>query len=380
MISQKRLLHVLGSLYECARECSTEAWHDTYTQMADMFSSGPGSLSLVSMDSGKVDLITTTYSDECLGVFDTRFRDINPFYKKIIQTPVCKTFWRVRDCPDSEFINTEFYQDLLRKENVYDIRYYKLCHHLGIAGGVSFSRPKSTPRFSKDEIEAMEFLVPHLQRAFQIYFALSDVRAYSKQMMEIVSKSPRGILLLNRSAKVIFCNEAAENIIIAKDGLQMDRNRCLLASSSRETKQLTMVLNSVFDTDPEDESYQGGYLRVSRPSGLRPFQVHISPLSHQNFGGYSPEKLALLFVFDPEQRFGTVEELLRRMHGLTAAEARLAAMLAKGISLKEAEAILNVKPSTVRTHLKHIFSKTDCKRQGELITLIFNGLAGLKNI
>jgi DNA-binding CsgD family transcriptional regulator len=139
-----------------------------------------------------------------------------------------------------------------------------------------------------------------------------------------------------------------------------------------------MILSSVFDG--ESTASHGGFLHVSRPSGQRPFQVHISPLSQKTFGGYSPEKLALLFVFDPEQRFGTVEELLRRMYGLTPAEAKLAGMLAKGMSQKEAAEVLNVKPSTIHTHMKHIFSKTDCKRQGELITVIFNGLAALKNL
>lgn len=380
LISQKRILHVLGSLYESARECSNEAWSDTFTQMADMFSSGPGSLSLISAEDDSVDSIATTYSRECLGLLDTRFRDINPIYKKVVQTPVGKTFWRVRDCPDQEFINTEFYQDLLRKENVYDIRYFKLCDHSGLAGGVSFSRPRSKPTFSSDELEAMEFLVPHLQRALQIHLTLSDFRAQGELMNEVMSKSPRGILLLNRSAKVVFCNEAAEKIIAAKDGLEIDRNRCLVARRSQDTQQLKMVLNGVFDPDPDRAACHGGFLQVSRPTGSRPFQIHVSPLSHQNFGGYSPEKLALLFVFDPEQRFGTVEELLRRMYGLTPAEARLAGILAKGISLKEAEALLNVKSSTIHTHMKHIFSKTECKRQGELITVIFNGLAGLKNI
>ncbi len=32
-----------------------------------------------------------------------------------------------------------------------------------------------------------------------------------------------------------------------------------------------------------------------------------------------------------------------------------------------------IKPNTARTHLKHIFSKTETNRQSELVTLILNG-------
>lgn len=379
MISQTRILNVVGSLYESAREGSCEAWRDTYSQIARLFSSGPGSLSLLSAADGHVDFIATTYSQECVKAFDTIYRHINPLRKKISQMPVGETLWRLRDCPDPEFINTEFYQDFLQKEDVYDIRYFKISHRSGMDAMISFTRPKTIP-FKNDDLAAMSFIFPHLQRALQIFLTVADVKAYDLYLKEIVSKSPRGVILLNRSGKAVYCNDAAENVIASNDGLEFDRNKCLQARQSQDMQKLRTVLQSVFDPEPGHAVCNGGFLQVSRPSGLRPFQLHISPLPKQNFAGYSPENIALVFVFDPEQRFETVEDLLRRMYGLTHTEAQLTGMLAKGLSLKEAGELLHVKPSTIHTHMKHIFAKTDCKRQGELITLVFNGLAGLKNL
>ncbi len=377
MIPQQRILTILESVYDGAKEGTSDAWQRAYFQLSDLFSSGPGGLSLYSSGNDAFTRITTTFGEDCLRAFDTHYQHISPIQKQVMETPAGKTFWRVRDCGDKDFVKTEYYQDFARKEGVYDIANVKLCRRQDLDAMISFTRPKTNP-FTEDDLTALDLLVPHLQSAFQIYLTLSDVKANNFYFKEVVGKSPRGVMFLNREAKVVYCNEAAEKMLIERDGLELDRNRCLVARHTHDARELRKTLSRVFETNTMSSS--GGYLKISRPSGKRSLQVHISPLPEQNFAGYSPEKVALAFIFDPEQRFETVETLLQQMYGLTPAEARLAGLLAKGISLNEAAEMLNVRSSTIRTHMKHIFSKTDTKRQGELVTLIFNGLAALKNI
>ena len=56
--------------------------------------------------------------------------------------------------------------------------------------------------------------------------------------------------------------------------------------------------------------------------------------------------------------------------GLTAAEGKLAALLARGASVSDAAVQLGVSAHTARTQLKHIFAKTGTRRQSELIRLL----------
>lgn len=61
---------------------------------------------------------------------------------------------------------------------------------------------------------------------------------------------------------------------------------------------------------------------------------------------------------------------LKQMFNLTPAEARLAAALASGLSLRDSAAKCSIRFGTARSYLLHIFAKTGTSRQGELVGLL----------
>jgi len=73
----------------------------------------------------------------------------------------------------------------------------------------------------------------------------------------------------------------------------------------------------------------------------------------------------------------TVEEILMNIYKLTPAESRVVTELLEYPQLKNAAKDLNISLSTARTHLKHIYRKTNTNRQSVLLHRIINGPAGL---
>ena len=51
--------------------------------------------------------------------------------------------------------------------------------------------------------------------------------------------------------------------------------------------------------------------------------------------------------------------------------------LINGKSVDEASERLHITPNTARSHLKKIFSKTQTKKQGEIVRLVTSALAAL---
>jgi DNA-binding CsgD family transcriptional regulator len=81
---------------------------------------------------------------------------------------------------------------------------------------------------------------------------------------------------------------------------------------------------------------------------------------------------ALLLLSDPERSAPVPEERLIQLHGLTPAEARLLAALARGDSLQDYADMAGISINTVKVHLRRVLDKTDCRRQSDLVRLVLS--------
>jgi DNA-binding CsgD family transcriptional regulator len=66
---------------------------------------------------------------------------------------------------------------------------------------------------------------------------------------------------------------------------------------------------------------------------------------------------------------GGVADAAAALFGLTPAEARVFGLVAGGATPAEAAAALGVAPSTLKTHLLHVFDKVGVHRQSDLVQL-----------
>ncbi len=62
--------------------------------------------------------------------------------------------------------------------------------------------------------------------------------------------------------------------------------------------------------------------------------------------------------------------MLRRLYRLTATETEVALRISRGKSLVQIADDVSMSYQTIRTHLHHVFDKTDSHRQGELVRLL----------
>jgi DNA-binding CsgD family transcriptional regulator len=82
-----------------------------------------------------------------------------------------------------------------------------------------------------------------------------------------------------------------------------------------------------------------------------------------------------VFISDPEANRLVPAGRLEAAFDLTAAEARLAALLAAGDDLRSAAAKLRITYGTARARLAQIFQKTETRRQAELVRLLLATVA-----
>ena len=82
--------------------------------------------------------------------------------------------------------------------------------------------------------------------------------------------------------------------------------------------------------------------------------------------------MAAIFIQDPIEMPPLAAEAFGELFRLTGSERRVLLAMASGLCVKEAAGSLGISESTVKTHLKHIFSKTGTSKQTELNRLFMS--------
>ena len=71
----------------------------------------------------------------------------------------------------------------------------------------------------------------------------------------------------------------------------------------------------------------------------------------------------LVLIVDPASQSGSAAAILRKTFGLTAAEARVAMLVGKGLSGPQAAIALGISADTVETYLARVSTRWACARR-----------------
>jgi len=183
-----------------------------------------------------------------------------------------------------------------------------------------------------------------------------------------------GLIVTSASGQLLLANRTAEQILRMRDGIELGPTG-LVRTSLKCTPGLNALMETVIKAGGDSRD---SVLPVRRPSGRRPLTAIVRAVESASL---QPDPLApatLLFILDPETSVETVEAELRQLYGLTTMEACLANLLMEGKALDECCSILNIRRTTARTHLQHLFEKVGVQRQSELVSLLLKsiGLVG----
>jgi DNA-binding CsgD family transcriptional regulator len=225
---------------------------------------------------------------------------------------------------------------------------------------------RAEPFDTAERVKLMSALVPHLQQALRTQSHLEDFAQGASDIAGAVDSVRHGIVVVGAGSVVMHLNSAAERILKCGDGLCIRSGsvEATSASASAELRRSIVAALLEHESSPRD----GNSFLCRRPSGKRPYLIHVLPFSPttENMSGAR----ALVVLVDPEQQREPSTQLLRRVYGLTNAEADVALRVLRGDGLKPICEELSLSMATVKTHLQHVFDKTDTHRQAELVRLL----------
>jgi DNA-binding CsgD family transcriptional regulator len=281
---------------------------------------------------------------------------------------------------DDDLAKTEFYGDFLRPQKFFHVVGGCIFREQTTSVDIAALRSKGQGAFGASEERLLRALMPHLQRAVQIHRRLAVAEVTSRSLAESIDRLPYGVILLDERGQLLLANGVARGLLAARDGLTEWRGT-LAASKRSESSALRRLVADALDGTAGTTGRRlgsGGALTISRPSGARPLSLLVAPFRQEEadpFGGRRPA--AVVFVSDPDTRIDAPADLLASLHGLSAAEARVAAEVLEGGSLSDIAGRLGITRNTANTHLKRVFEKTGTRRQSDLVRLLALGAATL---
>ncbi|MCB1845667.1 MAG: helix-turn-helix transcriptional regulator, partial [Halioglobus sp.] len=142
-------------------------------------------------------------------------------------------------------------------------------------------------------------------------------------------------------------------------------------------RELQEALTAIIRAQQQGQTSIVRALRVPRAGGRADLGLVIRPATGAQAGESQVIPAAAIFVSDPELQVETSQQILGELFELTPAEARLATLLARGLSLAEVSKAQAISQHTARAQLKSIFAKTGVSRQAELVRLVLKSAAAL---
>lgn len=281
-------------------------------------------------------------------------------------------------CGEKESIEHDFYVRWVKPSGFRDMIGVLVLKSGRRLAWFSVARTEIQTRYGQSDLEFMDWLSPHICRAFTMA-DIFDMQAIRLERLEqTVDALSTGVFLADHHG-ITYMNSSARDLVKRGGTLQIKNNRLTSARARVADKLSTAISASLGGNAPGKigshmvaipHGEGGGVLASVLPLG---WQTAHNPL-------VGLPGSAAIFVQDAATAPHFAGKAFAKLYGLTPAELRVSLEVAKGNGLHDLTLALGITANTVKTHLKHVFAKTGVTRQGDLARLIMMSTPPIRSV
>ena len=173
--------------------------------------------------------------------------------------------------------------------------------------------------------------------------AVDNAGALAASAVELLDNDRVGVIHLGRRGRVTAANDRARALLNGRDG----HRAALPAEDAKLQKLMAAALPTLGATGAS------GSMLVTRADPQPWLVVHVKPASEGEEAPRGTRLGALVLVDDPSTGSRIDPDRVGSALGLTAAESRIAALLAQGMSIDSVAASTSTSRITVKWHIRH---------------------------
>ena len=263
--------------------------------------------------------------------------------------------------PFDDLVTGEYYRGFAKPAGVPWFATVGMLEPGGAQLGLSLQRSDQEGMFSNSEVEAIEALMPRIKHVLSLSRRLE--RRRECEFLSGAGAFGEAAVLLDAGGRVVDANAEAE-ALIGRDLLRHGRR--LVAADPQAREPLQRLIDSACSGD-----YPTALQKVVLPSKTGSLLIaRAAPVKGAARDLFGDAAVVLVLSVEPGMRAPPSETALAAIFDLTPGEARVAALVARGMAPRAVADRLGVSYSTVRFHLKAIMPKADVRRQAEFVAKV----------
>lgn len=369
--SVERFSDLIGKIYDCV--IAPEQWTGVLSEIRMELGFATAVLSAYSLTNIRIGVNAASGTDPVPTMAQTSkeyVADIVEIWggiERIRQYPLGEPIIRSQAVPEEMILGNRYHREWALPKGLFDAVGVALVREKTMIGNATFSQHISDGAIEDEQVSGLRVLSPHIRRAV-IISNLFDMKAVEAATFSAtVEALTAGVVLTDEDSKIVHANAAATTMLAAGDPI-LERHGRIAVQSAATTNSLHAAIAQAAK-DEAALGQKGIGVPISRPDG-DPLVIHVLPLRRgPTRGGLIQRAAAALFVASASGPPQMPHDALVQLYDLTPAEVRIFELICEGHTRDAISSQLGVSVATVKTHLFHVFEKTGCRRQVDLVRL-----------
>jgi len=277
--------------------------------------------------------------------------------------------------PYEEYCRSRLYIEWIKPQGIGDFTHVLIEKSATSMCNFSIAHSQKDSPANDDARQRMRLLAPPVCRAVAIGQIIELHKVEAAMLSDAVDGVAAGVVLVRADGQIVYANASARALLGEKNVL-------------READGVLKVFDPIAQKAFDDAfaAAAGGDIALGRRGIAIPllsrdgerYVGHVlsltSGIRRQAARGYAA--VAAVFVHKAVLQRPTLIEAVAAHFELTPAELRVLFAIVEVGGVSQVAAVLGISEDTVKTHLRHVFAKTDTNRQADLVKLI----AGYANL
>ena len=372
MSELKLVPSLIGDIYEAILDRSV--WSGVFGNLAEFVGAQAGALLWKtysrSTDVRSIDAIHTIgIKTPSLELYKERYAKLDPTTNPLLLRDVGEVASTTELVSYSEYVESRYYKEWIKPQGFVDSWHASLEKSATTSVHLIFWRKGKTGIESDATRDRMRLIVPHLRRAVQIGNLVDHGKAEAALFGDTLDGIAAGLFLVDANGRILHAN-ASGHALLARGVVLRAYGGKLVSNDAGAEQELYRVLDAV-----GGEQVVPGADTVAVPLTARQgehYVAYVLPLTSgvRRRAGAGYAAAAAVFVQRALLNVPSPQDAIAKLYKLTPMELRVLFAIVQVGGVPEVAAMMGSSSSTIRTHLRRLFSKTGTDRQADLVKLV----------